>query len=75
MTKPKLSLPESYIIRIYRRDPDDPALLVGTLQSLECTQPLRQFHTGNELLAWLAGDEPPAQAKTEPAEMSSSENR
>lgn len=69
MTKPKPSLPESYIVRIYRRDPDDPALLVGTLQSADGERPLRRFHNRYELVAWLAGEElTPVLEKTETVE-------
>ncbi len=46
-------LPASYLVRIYRRDPDDPAVIVGTVQALERDGATQPFQSRQQLLELL----------------------
>ena len=50
---PTASLPTTYIVRLYRIDRERPALLTGTLESIDGRAP-QSFRSAAELLALLA---------------------
>ena len=51
------SLPVTYIVRLYRIDRERPALLTGTLESIDGRAP-QSFRSAAELLALLAPQGP-----------------
>ena len=51
---------ESYIVRLYRRDVDNPEYLVGLVETVGESEP-QPFHTVSELVAILS--EPPSSDK------------
>ena len=54
MKKPKPSgLPESYLVRIYRRDPAGPDTAAGIVERVDTATPPRPFQSQEELLALL----------------------
>jgi hypothetical protein len=55
---------ESYVVQIYRRDPEDPQHITGVVEFTEADQS-RGFHTIDELLRALGLGRPPPRTAAE----------